>query len=237
MIVDAFAIKGSQSSSIHVYYYILAWYILYVAATVITPISYTARLGSVGIFHCAATGNHFISWYINNVPSTTPEVQNRRITATDETPINATWNQSILTVYANKENDGLSIRCIAIVLGGRDGFSPIATFHVQRQPSPPTNLTLEVSEDHRYLMLRWNPPSGLNVSSAYHNITYTVYVNISCTGMEISSNTTMREYTMENPCSDVLFRVTAWDDIGDGNATTLLYRHNSTGEGHKMPSK
>ena len=82
-------------------------------------------------------------------------------------------------------------------------------------------------------MLRWKPPPGLNVSSAYHNITYTVYVNISSTGMEFSSNTTMREYTMENPCSDVLFKVTAWDDIGEGNETTLLYRHNSTGEGHK----
>jgi len=205
----------------------------YFAATVITPLSYTARLGSVGTFHCAATENHFISWYINNIPSTTPEVQNRRITATGETPINATWNQSILTVYASKENDRLLIRCVAIVLGGRDGFSPTAIFHVQRQPSPPTNLTLEVSEDHRYLMLRWKPPPGLNVSGAYHNITYTVYVNISFTGMEFSSDTTMREYTMENPCSDVLFKVTAWDDIGEGNGTTLLYRHNSTGEGHK----
>ena len=190
-------------------------------------------MGSVGTFHCAAKENHFISWYINNVPATTPEVQNRRITATDETPINATWNQSILTVYANKENDGLSIRCIAIVLGGRDGFSPIATFHVQRQPLPPTNLTLEVSDDRRNLMLRWNPPPGLNVSSASHNITYTVYVNVSHTGTEFSSNTTMREYTMENPCSDVLLKVTAWDDIGEGNGTTLLYRHHSNGEEHR----
>ena len=64
-------------------------------------------------------------------------------------------------------------------------------------------------------------------------ITYTVYVNISCTGIEISSNTTMRVYTMENPCTDVQFKVTAWDDIGDGNGTTLLYRHHSNGEEHR----
>ena len=144
--------------------------------------------------------------------------------------MNATWSQSSLTVYASQENDGISIRCVAVVIGGRDGFSPTAIFHVQRQPLPPINLTLEVSEDHRNLMLRWNPPPGMSVSSTSHNIIYTVYVNISCTGGEVSLNTTRREYTLENPCTDVLFRVTAWDNIGEGNGTTLLYRHNCTGE-------
>ena len=205
-------------------------FFFYATVEVITPLSYTARLGSVGTFNCAATGNHVISWYVNNVPSTYSVIRDRQITATDQTPINATWSQSKLIVYANQENDGLSIFCVAVVIGGPDGFSETAIFHVLRQPSPPTNLTLKVLESHGDLMLRWNPPPGLSVSSAFHNIIYTVYVNISCTGMEFSSNTTMREYTMENPCSDVLFRVTAWDDIGEGNATTLLYRHSSNGE-------
>ena len=60
-----------------------------------------------------------------------------------------------------------------------------------------------------------------------------MYVNISRTGTEFYINVTTREYTLENPCSDVLFRVTAWDNIGEGNATTLLYRHHSNGEEHK----
>ena len=205
-------------------------FFFYATVEVITPLSYTARLGSVGTFNCAATGNHFISWYVNNVPSTYSVIRDRQITATDQTPINATWSQSKLIVYANQENDGLSIFCVAVVIGGPDGFSETAIFHVLRQPSPPTNLTLKVLESHGDLMLRWNPPPGLSVSSASHNIIYTVYVNISCTGMEFSFNTTMREYTLENPCSDVLFKVTAWDDIGEGNGTTLLYRHNCTGE-------
>ena len=75
-------------------------------------------------------------------------------------------------------------------------------------------------------MLRWNLPRGMT-----QIIIYTVYVNISRTGTEFFLNSTMRKYTLENPCSDVLFKVTAWDDIGEGNGTTLLYRHNSsTGE-------
>ena len=160
-------------------------------------------------------------------------MQNRQITTTDETVINATWSQSSLTVYASQENDELSIYCVAIVLGGPDGFSKTATFHVQRQPLPPTNLTLEVSEDRRNLTLQWNLPPGLSVDSASHNIIYTVYVNITHAGTEFYFNTTMREYTLENPCSDVQFKVTAWDNIGEGNGTTLLYRHNTTGEEHK----
>ena len=51
-------------------------------------------------------------------------------------------------------------------------------------------------------------------------IVYTVYINITHTGTEFSFNTTMREYTIENP----------WDDNGEGNAATLLYGHSSNGE-------
>ena len=114
-------------------------------------------------------------------------MQNRQITATDETAINATWSQSSLTVYASQENDGLSLYCIAVVLGGPDGFSATATFHVQRHSPQPVNLTLDVSSNHRELVLWWNSPSEMTV------IVYTVYVNITHTGTEFYFNTTMRE--------------------------------------------
>ena len=202
--------------------------IICIPTTVITPLSYTARLGSVGIFHCAATENHLISWHVNGVPSSYPEVRNRQITTTDETAINATWSQSSLTVYASQENDELSIYCIAVVLGGPDGFSATATFHVQRHSPRPVNLTLDVSSNHRELILRWNFPSEMTI------IVYTVYINITHTGTEFYFNTTMREHTIENPCSDVHFKVTAWDDLGEGNGTTLLYKHYSNGEKKKL---
>ena len=185
-------------------------------------------MGSVGTFHCATTGHHVISWHVNGVPSSYPEIQNRQIITTDETAINATWSQSSLTVYASQENDGLSIYCIAVVLGGPDGFSATATFYVQRHFPQPVNLTLDVSSNRRELILRWNCPSEMIV------IVYTVYVNITRTGTELYFNTTMREYTLENPCSDVQFKVTAWDDSGKGNSSTVLYRHYSNGEEKKL---
>ena len=184
-------------------------------------------MGSVGTFHCATIGEDVISWYVNGTRSTYSVIRNRQISTSAKTPINETWSQSSLTVYASQENDGLSIYCIAVVLGGRDGFSPTATFHVKRQPLPPTNLTLKV-QHHRDLMLQWNLPPGMT-----QIIMYTVYINTTHTSTEFYFNTTMREYTFENPCSDVLFKVTAWDNIGEGNGTTLLYRHHSTGEENK----
>ena len=77
-------------------------------------------------------------------------------------------------------------------------------------------------------MLQWNPPSEIISNTSV--IIYTVYVNISGTGSKIYVNSTTREYMIENPCSDVLFKVTAWDKIGEGNGTTLLHKHNTTGE-------
>ena len=198
--------------------------------TVITPLLYSARLGSVGTFHCATMGEEVISWYVNGVPSTYSVIRNWQIITSDRTPINATWSQSSLTVYASQENDGLSIHCVAVVLREPAvGFSETATFHVQENPSPLTNITLQVSENRDKLMLRWNLPSRGRSTI----IVYTVYVNIFHTGTEFYINVTTREYTLENPCSDVLFKVTAWDDIGEGNGTTLLYKHHSNGEKSK----
>jgi len=171
---------------------------------------------------------------VDGTPSRYPSIRNRGILSSSVTSINATWIQSNLTVPGIRENDESSINCIAFAfVDGKQlsGVSETAVFRVQVPPLPPTNMTLEVSGD--CLTLRWNPPSDtilINDSIAIVSM-YTVYVNISQTGIEIHSNTTMRQYTVENPCSDVKFKVTAWNDIGEGTATMyLIYRHNSAGE-------
>ena len=108
------------------FFYLFIFFIIHYA--VITPPSYTARLGNAGTFHCAVMGEDVISWYVNGSLSTYAVIQNRQISTAARTPINATWSQSSLTVYASQENDGLSIYCVAVVLGGPDEFSKIATF-------------------------------------------------------------------------------------------------------------
>lgn len=149
-------------------------------------------------------------------------MQSRGILTSPVTSINATWSQSNLTIPATRENDGLSIYCTAIVLTGHDGISGIATFHVQGPPSPPINLTVEASGGQTHLTFRWNPPFDMVLTNDSIISMYTVYVNISRTGIEIRFNTTMRQYSIENPCSSVTFKVTAWNDIGEGNASTVL---------------
>ena len=193
---------------------------------VITPLSYTARLGNVGIFHCAVTGSNIISWYINGLPSGYPSVRRRGIYTSRASSINITWIQSNLTIPATWENNGVSIDCAALLDGPQTtGISELATFHVKGPPLPPANLTLEVSQDQRYLILKWIPPPGNESTISM----YTVYVNVSHTGTVTHYNTSMRNYTIRNPCSNVKFKVTSWDDIGEGNtATPLAYRYNST---------
>ena len=208
---------------------------------VIRPLSYTAPLGSAGTFHCAVTGSNSIYWYVDRIPSVNPSARSRGIFASPVTSINTTWIQSNLTVPATLENDGISINCIALAFVNGDfmsGISENATFHVEGPP-PPVNLTLEVSGNPSLLTLRWHSPSGTTLNKDSIISMYTVYVNIFRTGAVTYYNTTMREYIMKNPCSDVKFRVTAWDDVGEGTATTcLMYRHNLTGEKifHSNPS-
>ena len=198
------------------------------STVVITPLSYTARLGNVGIFHCAVTGSNIISWYINGLPSGYPSVRRRGIFTSRATSINTTWIKSNLTIPATWENNGVSIDCAALLDGPQTtGISELASFHVEAPPLPPANLTLEVSQDQRYLILKWSPPSGNKSTISM----YTVYVNMSHTGTVTHYNTAMRNYTIRNPCSDVKFKVTAWDEIGEGStATSLAYRYNFTGE-------
>ena len=213
------AIRELQSTVIATFFSLTA---------VITPLSYTARLGNVGIFRCAVTGSNIISWYINELPSGYPSIRRRGIYASRQTSINATWIQSSLTIPATWENNGVSIDCAALLDGPQThGISELATFHVQGPLLPPANLTLEVLQDQTYLILRWSPHSG-NESTI---TMYTVYVNVSHTGAVTHYNTSMRNYTIRNSCGDVSFKVTAWDNIGEGStAAFLAYRHNSTGE-------
>ena len=199
-----------EVSSIHVIY----------PTAVISPSSYTAHWNTTGIFHCAVTGSNIISWYVNGTPSDYPDIQNRGILTSQVASINATWSWSNLTIPATKENDQLSVYCTALVLTGHDGISETATFYVQGPPSPPTNLTIEASDGESHLIFRWNPPV---LTNAFIVSMYTVYINISHTGIETRFNTTMRQYSIENPCSSVTFTVTAWNDIGEGNGNSLLY--------------
>ena len=206
------------------------------STAVIDPLSYTAPLGSAGTFHCAVTGSNYsiISWYVDRKHVDNPSVRSRGILSSPVTSINSTWIQSSLTVSATLENDGISINCIAPTFVNGNfmrGISENATFHVEGPPSPPVNLTFEVSGNQSLLTLRWNSLSGTTLNNDFIIRMYTVYVNIFQTGAETSYNTTMREYSMVNPCSDVKFRVTAWNDVGEGAATTyLIYRHNLTGK-------
>ena len=154
-------------------------------------------------------------------------MQSRGILTSPVTSINATWSQSNLTIPATRENDGLSIYCTAIVLTEHDGISGIATFHVQGPPSPPINLTVEASGGQTHLTFRWNPPFNMVLTNDSVVSMYTVYITISQTGIETRSNTTMREYTIENPCSSIKFKVTAWNDIGEGNGKVLCLPINS----------
>lgn len=199
-------------------------------------------MGSAGTFHCAVTGGHIISWYVDRMPSVNPSVRSRGIFASPVTSINTTWIQSNLTVSATLENDGILINCIVLAFVDGDlmkGISETATFHVER-PSPPINLTLEVSGNQSLLTLRWNSPSRTILSNVSIISMYTVYVNVFRTGVVTYYNTAIQEYSMMNPCSDVKFRVTAWNDVGEGAATTyLIYRHNLTGKKilHSNPSQ
>jgi len=182
------------------------------------------------MFHCAVTGSNIISWYINESPSGYPSVRKRGIYTSRQTSINTTWIQSSLTIPATWENNGVSIDCAALLDGPQThGISELATFHVQGPLLPPANLTLEVSQDQKYLILRWNPPSG-NESTI---TMYTVYVNVSHTGAVTHYNTSMRNYTIRNPCSNVSFIRSQHGMmlVRELHAATFLsYRHNSTGE-------
>ena len=200
-------------------------FILDYSTAVIRPLSYTAHLDSVGTFHCAVTGSSIISWYVDRIPSRYSSIRSRGIFASPVTSINATWIQSNLNVRATWENDGISINCIALVDGVQEhGISETAAFHVKEPPLPPINLTLEISRDQCHLTFRWNSHSNDSIISMY-----TIY--IFWPGADTYYNTTTMEYSIKNPFSDVKFKVTAWDDVGEGTATAyLIYRPNSTGK-------
>ena len=94
----------------------LYWTGQYISATTqpyITesPVSMKALIGTNALFQCAGTGNYLL-WDVDGLVSFYVTVSVRRITADTTTPAGTV--QSNLTVPATSENNGTTVRCVAV---------------------------------------------------------------------------------------------------------------------------
>ena len=84
-----------------------------------------------------------------------------------------------------------------------------------RLPGPPTEVRVEqVSVDT--VSVSWNPPFTLEGVSILH---YTVYIT-SSTGSSEAVNATQTEISLQRPCADTTYQVSAWSEVGEGNTSS-----------------
>ena len=88
---------------------------------------------------------------------------------------------------------------------------------------PPTDVQVElVSVDT--VSVSWSPPFTLEVVPIFH---YTLYIT-SSTGYSEAVNTTQTAVSLPRPLTDTTFKVSAWNEVGEGNTSfPVTY---STGE-------
>ncbi|CAI8016253.1 hypothetical protein GBAR_LOCUS9981, partial [Geodia barretti] len=76
----------------------------------------------------------------------------------------------------------------------------------------PTDVHYTASKDS--VIMSWSPPFTLEGVPILH---YSVY--ITSQGVSEQRNTTETHITLERPCASTTYQISAWNEVGEGNAT------------------
>ena len=85
--------------------------------------------------------------------------------------------------------------------------------HLKGLLQAPTDISVEtVGVDG--IIVSWSPPFTLEGVPILH---YSVY--ITSQGVSEQRNTTETHITLERPCGSTTYQISAWNEVGEGNAT------------------
>ena len=76
----------------------------------------------------------------------------------------------------------------------------------------PTDVKIEASVER--VIVSWSPPFTLGGVPILH---YSVY--ITSQGVSEQRNTTETHISLERPCASTTYQISAWNEVGEGNAT------------------
>ena len=205
-------------------------------ATISIQGNYNAPFDAEGFveFRCTADANE-IQWKLNDTFAGNQifiMARNVTITPTLENRTDSGNYFSYLRIPARIENNNTSIQCWAYSIDTFHSlaYSKQAFLYIQGLLDPPPNLTLTEAGDQLTRILTWGAPETLDLTDIdpdiqFYQVCYNLSDDLTCINVSSSER---REFRFPNVCVPLVFTVTAFNVVGEGEASSIAH-NGSTG--------
>ena len=177
-------------------------------------------------FNC--TGNSgTIFWTVDGTEATNADIISRGVTTTVSMDIGGGMILTTLSIPASDENDHTAIQCTVVIVNPlASNRSKLIFFNIQGLLGPPPNLTLSYADEQLTRLLSWDAPPTLDITNIdpdieYYQVCYNLSTELTCTNV---SSVGEREFKLSNVRVPLLFTVTAFNVVGEGNESSIVHQ-------------
>ena len=177
-------------------------------------------------FNCTGNSGTLI-WTVDGTEATNADIISRGVTSTVSMDIGGGMILSTLSIPASDENDHTAIQCTVVIVNPlASNKSKLIFLNIQGLLSPPPNLTLSEADEQLTRLLTWNPPDTLDITNidpdiGYYQVCYNLSTELTCTNV---SSVGEREFKFSNVRVPLLFTVTAFNVVGEGNESSIVHQ-------------
>ena len=196
----------------------------------ITPRGYNASLDpeSFFTFKCNVTGADAISWLVDGLLSSRPEIRSRGVNANDIIAVDATPGsfRGNISIKRNVTNKNTSIICIADIALSAGVPSEPVLFKIQGLLDAPSNLMLSEANNQHAIMrtLSWDEPFSLDITDVEPDIShYRVCYSLVSASKSQCVLVNQTEFTFLHVNVPLLFTVSAVNVVGEGNTNSTFH--------------
>ena len=180
------------------------------------------------MFECTATIQDTV-WRVNNTAPGETIIASRGVTTTATAMTNGLFSTSLF-IPANQNLGGrTSIQCSAVSI---DVVPPVVDnsnliyLNIQGLLDAPPNLTVSETDEQLSRLLTWDAPQTLNITNVdpdieYYQVCYNLSTELTCTNV---SSVGERQFKFSNVRVPLLFTVTAFNVVGEGNESSIVHQ-------------
>ena len=178
-------------------------------------------------FECTATIADIL-WRVNYTSPSQMIIASRGVTTTVPALTNGLFSTSLF-IPANQDLGRTSIQCSAVntdVDPPVVDHSKLVYLNIQRLLDAPPNLTLSEADEQLTRLLTWSAPQTLNITNVdpdieFYQVCYNISAELTCTNV---SSVGERQFKFSNVRVPLLFTVTAFNVVGEGNESSIVHQ-------------
>ena len=178
------------------------------------------------LFNCTGNGSTFV-WTVDGIAVPNPDIASRGVTASSETSIGGGMILSTLSIPASVENNNTDVLCTVIdavsLASDRTG---VISLSIQGLLGPLPNLTLSDTDEQLSRLLTWDAPPTLNITNVepdieFYQVCYNLSTELTCSNVSSEGE---RQFKFSNVRVPLLFTVTAFNVVGEGNESSIVHQ-------------